>query len=275
MYTRNRITIVVILLVMLPLIGIVYIDSSLRSRIPANAVGADTVFQTPKDMWYTVDQDQVFPMAVFGGAGGGYRFPAVMVAERVHVAILAIDATNNSVDLTWLSLNRYHVLLDDDIVEVNCTSHVTGSFCESITYLSGETKSEQWTLPGGIETPTTSNVSWVGERHDQYSHLVDLDLQFPYDRDDRGFAWAILLEFSVDCSNASLLDGHEINFMVSYSYYWDNYLFDGPQIGTEWTQDWFPENLTLGNGDTYGQWDCGTIYLVNGDLHYQVLSLES
>ncbi|MFW9893868.1 MAG: hypothetical protein ACFFFO_16805 [Candidatus Thorarchaeota archaeon] len=277
MERNSIIALLLIVIVTSPLITFAYLGSSMRASITANAPSRDAVFLTLKDFWYPADQEtQVYPMFLMGEAGGYYKGSIVTLPSRVHIDVFAIDATNNTVDLTWIDAQSLHQLCDGESVNVSYTPRVNGTFGEEgVTYRAGTEQSELWSAQG--DPTDIFEINFGGglprAEYQSHSHLAAIDLTFDLSPENHNVVWALLLGLVINRSDASAIAGHEINFMISYTYYWKDYFYGVLQAGPEAPLDFdiVPDNLTSGNGETYGQWDCGTIYVLEGSVEFSIL----
>lgn len=280
---RNKIKAVLLLVIVTtPLLTFVLLETRL-SPLPDGGSG-DTAFLTPKELWYPVDQDShVFPMFIMGAVSGYERGLTMSLPSKAHIDVYAIDATDTSTDLTWMDVISLTQLEDGDSVIVSYTPAVnstSGEYGEnSVRYWAGLESSFTWEAQSDINKVSgivlEDNVAQAA--NDSLSHLCTIELGFDLTKlspEDFNVVYTFLLGLSISRSDAVRIMGHEINFMISFSYCWTDYTFGVFQTVSNHTGDWsdVPRNLTLGNGETYGQWDCGVIYVLEGALEFTVLA---
>ncbi len=282
---RTKIKAVLLLVIVItPLFTFVLLGTRL-SPLPDGGSG-DAAFLTLKEFWYPVDQtSHVFPMFIMGAVAGYRRGLTMSLPSKARIDVFAMDATDSSTDFTWMDAVSLTQLGDGDSVHVSYTPAVnstSGEYGEnSVKYHAGLESSVTWDAQGDVgkvsgivledNVPQPSNNS--------LTHLCTIELAFDLTRlgpEDSSVVFTLLLALSISRSDALMIAGHEVNFMISFSYYWTDYTLGVFQTATNHTGEWFdvPWNLTLGNGETYGQWDCGVIYALEGNVEYTVSDSE-
>lgn len=277
MERRSIKAILLVVVILSPLFTFAYLDTALLTTVLSDFPSLDVVFLTLKDLWYPVAQEtHVYPMFIIGEAGGYYRRPILTLPSSVHIDVFAIDATNNTVNLTWIDVQSLYQLWSGKSVNVSYNPGVNGTYGEGgVTYQEGIGRSETWNAQGNPDYVTGSVFeSGLPRRDNQsHSHLCSIELAFGLSPQHHGVVWTLLLGLLINRTNALTIACHEINFMISYTYYWTDYLLGGLQTDSDRILDphQTPENLTLGNGESYGQWDCGIIYVLEGDVEFTIL----
>ncbi|MBS3795721.1 MAG: hypothetical protein KGY80_12525 [Candidatus Thorarchaeota archaeon] len=247
----------------------------LRARNADPYPGSEAVHHSLKDIWYPPEGGyNIFPLMITAICSGGYQFPVLQLPVRMDIAVYLLDATDNSTDLTWIEPFQGR-LIESGSINVTYEPGLYGQYGEGEKTYHQKEYSELWGSlhTKGVEDSAIQNQS---EKIGAYTKICTLEFDLHATVSEPYTHCTYILDLKIPFENASLIHGHEINIMIQYTTWWQNLWVGELPMGQPHLAEHNPSyNITLGNGETWGMWDSGTMYMLNGTSSWEWVPEEA
>lgn len=223
---RRIIALVLILVIAIPTTILVHAELSYGdySKEPTHSVQV----HSPKDIWYPRNGNwQPYPVLVTGNISSYFSRPYLMYPSDIEVEFLMKDATNLSTDLSWLSVADYAVIPDGGKINVTLNPNVSGDYGDNENYAVNQSEWVNWHSHGLPLIPNSTGAGISGHDIDMTGHLISsyysfckVKLSFGQETSLRSLNWSLLLEIAILREDASLIAGHWMELIVTYTITW-------------------------------------------------------
>lgn len=273
---RKAGAVLIIFLVAVSSVAAVVYYYDARAKARANPYpGSEAVHHSLKDLWYPPEEGyNVFPLMIAAICSGGYQFPILQLPVRMDIIVYLLDATDNSTDLTWIKPLQGR-LIESGSINVSYEPALYGQYGEGEKTYHQREYSELW---GSLHTEGVddSSIENESEKIGAYTKICTLRFDLSATVSKPFTRCTYVLDLKIPHTNASLIHGHEINIMIQYTTWWQSFYLGVLPTGNPHLAEHDPKaNFTLGNGETYGIWDSGTIFVLNGTSSWEWVPEEA